>query len=589
MHFKCFHNSCSGYKWNDVVGLLPELAGLERRNRKATSGADQQASDSHAGLESLTEDGVARLLEEALGGELRYSPAWKSWLRWDGRRWVLDGLHHAQRKLDGLIRNVIADLQALNAADPAFIKKCRSARFRTDVLRLAESKMVYDITLLDADPWLLNVQNCVLDLRSGDVLPHSPQFDLGKLARFTYDPAAKAKRFLEFIDQVTAGDRDLARQLQTALGYALTGSTKSHVAFFLIGEGSNGKSTLLELVMELLGDYAQVSPASLLTEQARESHPTVLANLEGSRFAVVNEIPMNARIDSARFKSLTGGDTIPVHLMYKDFHPMTPRFKLFIATNHLPRIADNSDGMWRRVVVIPFNVKFVGDACDQDLKDKLVQEGAGILNWLLEGVRAWQAGGIIQTQNSKVARETYRQGEDLVGQFIDERLQEAPGQRLLSAVVYKLFQDWAGQGREQVMNSNAFGRALTAHSLVREKIGGISYLMERSLKIMANRDIEVELLGEDEDPEGHYQPTNVVPLQRAAGDGSSTPEPGFKTSGCPSGTGTDDSDDADFGDPVEMAEIDGDVEGEDLEEPDWFYQKIQADPYLRLRLGSEKY
>jgi P4 family phage/plasmid primase-like protien len=545
MHYTCFHDSCGENKWRELVALHPDLSVLSRRKGKVKKNkAATPPTKGLAGLESLSEDGVARLLEEELEDELRYSPLLEKWLHWDGKRWVEDRLLHVEKKLDEQIRDVIEAAQVHIETDgvSAFINKCRTARFRNDVLRLARSKMVFDVGLLDTNPWLLNVQNGVVDLRSGELLPHSPSFAIGKLAKFSYDPEASAPRFLQFIEEVTCGDEETARSLQTALGYALTGSTKSQVLFILLGEGSNGKSTLLELQRELMGDYSQVAASDLITDRNPTQHPTNLASLEGARFVIVSEIPMNARLDTAKVKSLTGGDTISVRLMYQDFHPMTVVFKLFIAANHLPRITDNSEGMWRRVVIVEFRAEFKGKTCDPDLKEKLLQEAPGILNWLLEGVRMWVRDGVTQSEASLATRDSYREGEDLVGRFIQECLREDRGQNLPSGMAYKAFLDWVHERREQGMNQNTFGRELTKHALHRKKIGGQSFLLDHSLKASAVIITNIQVDGDDEES------GKVVPLKRAVGDGVSlskqqTIEPGGVVV------------DVEWGDPSLMVEV----------------------------------
>jgi putative DNA primase/helicase len=237
---------------------------------------------------------------------------------------------------------------------------------------------------LDTDHWLLNCLNGTLDLKSGNLRPHSPDDLITKLAPTDFDPDATSPLWRGFIEKVTKGDPDLAGFIQRACGYATTGDVSEQCLFFLFGGGENGKTTLLEVAGDILGDYAVDIRSDLLIVKPSEDHPTAFTDLEGKRFVRTSETEDGKRLAESLVKSLTGGDTIKARKMRRDFYSFSPSFKFFVAANHKPIIRGTDHGIWRRMHLIPFTHNFADDPDKVlDCKATLAGERAGILAWFV--------------------------------------------------------------------------------------------------------------------------------------------------------------------------------------------------------------
>jgi putative DNA primase/helicase len=291
--------------------------------------------------------------------------------------------------------------------------KSESARAIHSALDLAQSeaKIVVHTDSLDTDPLLLNVNTGTIDLRTGHQHPHDRGDLITKLAPIDYDPHAKAPAWQAFLDRVLEGDQALAELLRRAVGYSLTGTTGEQVLFILHGAGANGKSTFLEILRALHGDYGQQAPPELLVDR-RNIIPNDVARLPGVRCLAAAESGEGGRLNESLVKSLTGGDTVAARFMRGEWFEFTPQFTPWLATNHKPTIRGTDEGIWRRIRLIPFNVTIPPDQRDPDLPAKLRAELPGILNWALEGCLAWQADGLTNPAAVEEATAEYRAEQD---------------------------------------------------------------------------------------------------------------------------------------------------------------------------------
>lgn len=280
-----------------------------------------------------------------------------------------------------------------------------------------------------------------------------------------YDPDATAPRWEKFISEITEGDAEVANFLQEFFGYALTGSVSEHKSAILYGSGCNGKSVFLDVVREILGSYAVTSSPELIMETRGESHPTIIAALEGKRLSLISELPTGKHLDTGRFKALTGGDAIVARAMRQDFRSFAPHHKFVIATNFLPKIDDSSEGFWRRVVPVHFPASFLGRE-DSGLTAKLLAEGPGVLNWLLAGLRRYQVSGLTLPAASLAALREYRQGEDVVQDFVADALVKNPMTFLSSGRMHEAFCSWASAHKARTMSAVNLGRELAKRGIV---------------------------------------------------------------------------------------------------------------------------
>src|SRR5262249_4079732 len=256
--------------------------------------------------------------------------------------------------------------------------------------------------------------------------------------------------------------KTLAEFIQRAAGYSLTGLTVEQILFLLTGTGSNGKSTLIDVFVSILGEsYAQQIKAEVLFESRHDNKDVHVADLEGIRFAAANESTKRRRLATALIKQATGGERLVGRRLYESPVRFIPQFKLWFSTNHEPRIDDTTESIWRRIRKIPFDAYFPIESADRYLSQKLYAEASGILNWLVEGCLAWQRDGLLPPTEIKTATEEYRQAEDLVGLFVHECCVVEKGTDESVGDLYDAYAEWCGKQGEEPESKREFGHALS--------------------------------------------------------------------------------------------------------------------------------
>jgi putative DNA primase/helicase len=395
--------------------------------------------------------GLSRRLARTIRGRLAFVRERQMWFGFDGKRWAERADHlvmqECKRQHDELWRE-IGDveperrMQAVQFVQGTGTKRCIDA-----VAALARTEPGINVSQSDFDthPWLLNVQNGVLDLRSGELRPHDPALHITQLANVAYDPDARSELWERFIHEVTLGDDEIANFHQQAFGLALTGDVSDEVLICHNGGGCNGKSTALEAIAAMLGEYAGVAPPGLFTARNFESHPTEIAALYGKRFVTAIEQEANRALRESLVKSLTGGDTIRTRRMREDFWEMKPTWKIHIAYNRAPRLTGTDDGIRRRLRVVPWAASFK-DRPDPTIKLRLVgeaEERPGILAWCVEGLRRRLALGRLESPPAVlVATDEYIDDEDLIGRFIADRCVEGPLEQVEIRSALAAFRAW---------------------------------------------------------------------------------------------------------------------------------------------------
>jgi putative DNA primase/helicase len=379
--------------------------------------------------------GNANRLMAAHGEHLRFVPRWRRWMAYDGKRWVLD---HA----DTIVAHLAADIgrRLLTREMFAVIDTERDPKVRQRKRNLlvqwvtrSESRhgvlgtvaaaasvpgLAIDHEALDADPWLLNVRNGTLDLRTGTLRPHDPLDLLSMTANVHYDPTATAPMFEAFLAEVLP-DHEVRQFVQRLFGVVLVGAQIEHVLPIALGGGANGKSTLTRIVAELLGEYAVVASVDLLLAAKHDTHPTGKASLFRKRLAHSGELPPGAKVDEAQVKRLTGGDEISARRMREDEWSFSPSHTLFVHANHRPAIDGTDNGIWRRVLLIPFTVQVPPERQDSTLPDRIIAtEAAGVLNWLLDGLAEYRQMRLAAPEAVRVATDGYRRSSDTVAAFL---------------------------------------------------------------------------------------------------------------------------------------------------------------------------
>jgi putative DNA primase/helicase len=274
------------------------------------------------------------------------------------------------------------------------------------------------------DPWLLNCLNGTIDLRTGKLRPHNPADMITKLCPVEYDPQAKLELWDDFLQTATNNDDSMLQFLQTAMGYSVTGSTGEEKLFFIHGPAASGKSTFLEAVKAVLGDYAQTSDFETFLQRKQVGGVrNDVAKLDGARLVVSIEVDEGKRLAEGLIKMLTGGDTVSARFLYKESFEFIPQFKLWLAANHAPKIKDDDGAMWRRIVRVPFDHAIEEKDQDPQIKSTLRNTkiaGPTILAWLVQGCLQWQQDGLAIPDVIKQSTEEYRQSQDPLKDFFED-------------------------------------------------------------------------------------------------------------------------------------------------------------------------
>lgn len=320
------------------------------------------------------------------------------------------------------------------------------------------------ISTFDASPWLLTVENGVLDLKSAQLLPFKKEFFSTKRSMVRFDPLARCPRWEMFLQEVFSYNAELIEFIQRSVGYSLTGDTSEQCIFLCHGSGANGKSVFLDILLRLLGEFGMDSPMSTFSTKAIQSGGAAsndLAMMRGARLVTATETNEGMRLDEALVKKLSGGDRITARKLYQDFFTFIPSFKVWFALNHKPTIRGVDNGIWRRMTLIPFERTFRAEEQDRYLKHKLIEELPGILNWALRGCLKWQEGGLMRPQVVDDATNEYRQSEDTLQQFIDDECIVGEHFSVASDPLYQVYRDWATRNNEFVLTNQKFGKQLT--------------------------------------------------------------------------------------------------------------------------------
>jgi putative DNA primase/helicase len=421
----------------------------------------------------LTDWGNAERLVDKHGQDLRYCHLWQKWLIWDGTRWITDDTGEVYRRakdvvaalyaraaeaLDKNTRKEIAQFATRSEADIKQKAMISSARSEPGIPILPKD--------LDQDPWLFNVLNGTLDLRTGKLRPHRREDLITKLAPVQFDPEAECPAWWEFLKRIFDSNFTLIEYLQKATGYTLTGSTIEQCLFFLFGLGANGKSTFLEIIHTLSGDYAQRTSSETFLMKKSGGIPNDVAALRGARLVGAVEVEAGRRLAEVLIKEMTGGDRISARFLHAEWFTFKPEFKIFLAANHKPVIRGTDHAIWRRIRLIPFSVQIPKAEQDKELPEMLKAELSGILNWALEGCILWQDQGLNPPQEVCDATQGYREEMDPLADFLTECCILSPAAEVMAAELFKAYSSWTGtNGIKQPMSQTDFGMRLKDRGL----------------------------------------------------------------------------------------------------------------------------
>lgn len=482
LYYQCFHNECknAGYRWQDarqkISGdekIAQFCEGYKPRKKKSKTRAQIVSTGFH-----LTDMGNAERLVNQHGKDLRYCHPWHKWLVWDGKCWKIDDTASAKRMAKEMVRTIYAEAGQAKDSDEAKSLAKHAMRSEADtkikaMLSVAESEPGIPVLHedLDTDPWLLNCANTTIELKTGATRPHSRADLITKMAPGEFNAGAMCPAWYAFLKRIMDGNETLMRFLQRAVGYSLTGNTSERVIFILYGRGANGKSTFIQTINALLGDYAQQTPMQTFLLKRGESIPNDVAALRGSRFVSAVESERGRRMAESLVKWLTGRDTITARFMRAEYFSFMPTFKIWLGTNHRPEIRGTDEAIWDRIRLIPFDVRIPKDEQDPNLLEKLKTELPGILIWGIEGCLAWQEQGLGMPEEIKAATDSYRQDMDVLSGFFEDKCFISGHLSVTKQELFEAYKIWCEEDNEKPVGKKRFGQLMKERGFQDKKAG----------------------------------------------------------------------------------------------------------------------
>ncbi len=406
----------------------------------------------------LTDMGNARRFALQHNGNISFVSVW-GWMIWNGKYWERDEtgqvmefaketaknlfreterlykeVHDMVKSIELLnkpgnnqstrdieMKKISTELQAKNLLSWAKKSQARARLEAMIELAKSEPEIVAQPIDFDNGQWLLNVQNGTIDLRTQKLNPHESKTKITKIADVNYDPKSICPLWIKFLKCVFNYDQEIIYFIQRMVGYCLTGSNTEQCLFFFYGNGANGKSTFTGILQGLLGNFAKRTPTNtLILKHYDGGIPNDIARLAGARVVIAAELSEGRQLNESLVKDLTGGDVITARFLHKEFFEFTPIFKLIMYGNHKPTIKGRDEGIWRRILLIPFSITIPEKEQDQNLMEKLKTELSAILNWALEGCKMWIEEGLNPPSIIVQATKKYREEQDLLSAFLKD-------------------------------------------------------------------------------------------------------------------------------------------------------------------------
>lgn len=424
----------------------------------------------------MTDTGNAHRLYDKCVNRIKYSYNRRKWYFWNGQKWVLDELGQIKRLADEICEDLKYEAALIEDEETAKAA-VKFARATANTTRknamITECQHLGDIPAapddFDKHLDLLNCANGIVNLKNGELIPHQESYMLSKMTGCEYDVNHnKPEKWLSFLDDITDGNVELIEYIQRCIGYSLSGSIQEQCAYFLYGDGNNGKSTFLDVLANIIGDYSQSSQPDTFLIQSRLGSAggganSEIARLKGARFVYCEEPQEGIRLNEGLLKQLTGGSRIVARFLYSEEFEYMPEFKIWMATNHKPVVRGTDVGIWRRIKLIPFEVMIPAEKVDINLKYKLRAEFPQILAWAVEGCIKWQQDGLKEPNCVKIATKSYENEMDLLAPFLEQCIiiDHSSTNVMRANDLFTLYSQWAKTNNEYVLSSKKFGAEIS--------------------------------------------------------------------------------------------------------------------------------
>lgn len=404
---------------------------------------------------------------------IRYCYQLKSWLVWNGERWMPDATEEVMTMADTTLKRLAGILETLPNEDQkksyrSHIKNSLSRRGFDGMIRLAEwnRRVVITEKELDVNLWRLNCLNGEIDLKTGELLPHNKESYFTKVCPVNYVTGAKLDLWDSFLLRVLPNE-NTRRFVQRAVGYTLTGAVSEEKLFFAYGGTATGKSTFLGALYNVLGDFAvRADFETFIAKDKQNDAPRIdLARLAHKRFVMSLEVDDGKKLAQGLVKQITGGDVMTARFLYKEHFEFVPTFKLWFASNHQPAVSADDEAMWRRIVQIPFTTSIPKEEQDLTLKERLQDmsiSGSAILAWAVEGCLDWQKNGLGIPPQVQATTAAYRREMDSVQDFIEEYCETGENMKEKFSLLWNAYQDWEYRNKiQQKTGRKQFAQKLT--------------------------------------------------------------------------------------------------------------------------------
>lgn len=423
-----------------------------------------------------TDLGNSERLVARYGDVIRYIHSSKEWRIWNGRIWAPDTNGAIMRMAKATVRGILEEAAAIvdDEARKATVKHAMASERRERLnamisLAQAESGISAEIRDFDAHPYLLTVRNGIIDLRTGQLIPHDKRFMASRMTDVEFNPEAVCPIWESCLDTFFAGDGDMIRYAQRASGYSLTGDTSEQCFFQLYGKGRNGKSTFMHVLAMGCGDFYYRLSAETLMARTVNSIPNDLAQVPGRRLIVASELEQGRYMAEALVKDLTGSDDIKARFLFGEFFLFRPQAKLWMVGNHKLQIRGTDDGVWRRPRLIPFLVQIPPSQVDKHLIDKLQAEMPGILAWMVRGCLDWQRQGLNEPAAVLNATQEYREEQDFLADYLKDCCMIGEGESSPAGLLYQAFRQWCVERGEKEVTQRVFGTMLRERGYERKR------------------------------------------------------------------------------------------------------------------------
>jgi len=443
----------------------------------------------------------AEKFAKKFAGQLAYSHQKGVWMEFGNHAWRPDETGHVIQHAIDVTRDLLLDASQLTieaaktgnkaTAEQAeeLIRHARNSQNKPKIeamISLAKTsrELAVKSTVFDANNYALGLKNGVIELDHNCFRDGEAGDYISKQADCEFDGDAECPTWLKFLQEVQP-DPDVRAWLQRFVGYCLTGSISEQIFVVSHGLGGNGKSIFWDAIRKMLGDYATTVQFDTFTERPKDSLRNDLARLDGARLVLANEGQNGARLDEGIVKQITGGDEITARFLHKEFFSFKPRFKVSLITNHKPVISGNDNGIWRRVVLVPWPVQIPAEKRDRELDKKLEKEMSGILNWALEGLQKYNEVGLSPLPTALVlANADYRKDSDIIGLWLSDCAELNNSAKTPIRDVYESYKTWSLDNGHKPMASKSLGDRLKERGVTDCRIGSAGTRGWEGVRIM---------------------------------------------------------------------------------------------------------